>query len=83
MPPVLEPDSKLGCRVLEVHNADGGHWWHVYVHVKDKAESEWRRLYAVRYGDERSAALHDCEAWLRCVEKEVRKNKKQKGRLKP
>lgn len=73
----LPPEPALvvanGCTIQQYKAPDDYWWWHVYVWTKDVRGREWRRLFSIREIDQRKKALDDCELWLRCLEKTIKK----------
>ena len=77
VPPDLSTVVRMGCDIQEHQAPDKHRWWQVHVWTKDAEGNRWQRLFAMREITQRAKALDDCDAWLRCIERSIRKERRQ------
>lgn len=74
-PPYAPPADaiRVGCHINLITDDFNNQWWHVRVWADRPApEPKWAILFAVRESNQRRRALLDCEAWLKCAQKQLR-----------
>ena len=69
---VLLAVMTFGC-TAEMSTFEGQSWWHVRVWIKDSGHEILNKIYSIRYGNEQSKALKDCDRWMKEERKDLKK----------